>query len=66
WKRAALLLMIAMLFWLAYQMKGYKSKPKVVYASRYSKEYKYRPAASPIITEALKDGRVRVRGAAPA
>jgi hypothetical protein len=32
---------------------------------RYSKEFKYRPAASPIVTETLKDGRVRVRGAAP-
>jgi hypothetical protein len=32
---------------------------------RYSKEYKFRPAASPIITETLKDGRVRLRGAAP-
>ena len=32
---------------------------------RYSKEHKYRPAASPIITETLKDGRLRVRGAGP-
>lgn len=32
---------------------------------RYSKEYKHRPAASPIIYEKLKDGRTRVRGAAP-
>jgi hypothetical protein len=32
---------------------------------RYSKEFKYRPAASPVITETLKDGRIRVRGAAP-
>ncbi|KAJ6479562.1 hypothetical protein C8R45DRAFT_793729, partial [Mycena sanguinolenta] len=31
----------------------------------YSKEYKYRPAASPIITETLKDGRLRGYGAAP-
>jgi hypothetical protein len=30
---------------------------------RYSKEHKFRPAASPIITERLKDGRVRLRGA---
>lgn len=32
---------------------------------RYSKDYKYRPAASPIITEVLKDGRTRLRGAMP-
>lgn len=32
---------------------------------RYSKQHKFRPAASPVITERLKDGRVRVRGEAP-
>ena len=32
---------------------------------RYSKDYKFRPAASPIVTETLKDGRVRLRGALP-
>jgi hypothetical protein len=32
---------------------------------RYSKEHKFRPAASPIITETLKDGRIRIRGAGP-
>ncbi|RXW15152.1 hypothetical protein EST38_g10701 [Candolleomyces aberdarensis] len=31
----------------------------------YSKEHKYRPAASPVITETLKDGRIRLRGATP-
>jgi hypothetical protein len=30
---------------------------------RYSDEHKYRPAASPVITETLKDGRIRLRGA---
>jgi hypothetical protein len=30
---------------------------------RYSEEYKYRPASSPVITEYLKDGRMRLRGA---
>ncbi|KAJ7064041.1 hypothetical protein C8F01DRAFT_1367463 [Mycena amicta] len=42
-----------------------KAKPKVVYANRYSNDFKFRPAASPVITETLKDGRTRVRGAAP-
>jgi hypothetical protein len=32
---------------------------------RYSKDYKFRPAASPVITETLKDGRMRLRGALP-
>jgi len=32
---------------------------------RYSKQHKFRPAASPIVTETLKDGRTRIRGAAP-
>lgn len=35
------------------------------YPSRYSNEYKYRPAASPIITETLIDGRTKLRGALP-
>lgn len=40
---------------------------QVTYASnnRYSREHKFRPAASPIITEILKDGRTRLRGAEP-
>jgi len=42
-----------------------QSKPKVIYAKRYSKEHRFRPAASPIITETLKDGRIRIRGAEP-
>jgi hypothetical protein len=32
---------------------------------RYSKDFKYRPAASPVITEALPDGKKRLRGARP-
>ncbi|KAJ7602300.1 hypothetical protein DFH06DRAFT_910017, partial [Mycena polygramma] len=66
WKRAALLFVMFFAFWLAFQIKGHRAGgTKVVHANRYSKEYKYRPAASPIITETLKDGRLRVRGAAP-
>ncbi|KAF5324279.1 hypothetical protein D9619_011212 [Psilocybe cf. subviscida] len=68
-KRAALLLFVAVLLWLAIRMRGdllaAKKKPQIIYASRYSKEHKYRPAASPIITETLKDGRIRLRGANP-
>ncbi|KAG8738822.1 hypothetical protein FRC12_016542 [Ceratobasidium sp. 428] len=37
-------------------------KPEIVYADRYSDKYKFRPAASPIITEKLNDGRIRIRG----
>lgn len=29
----------------------------------YSEEHKFRPAASPVITETLRDGRLRIRGA---
>ncbi|PPQ95138.1 hypothetical protein CVT25_010637 [Psilocybe cyanescens] len=68
-KRFALLVFLVFLFWLGYQMRRSmwegKRKPKVIHASRYSKEHKFRPAASPIITETLKDGRVRLRGALP-
>ncbi|KAJ6623644.1 hypothetical protein B0H10DRAFT_2008995 [Mycena sp. CBHHK59/15] len=65
WKRAGLLLFLLFLFWLAFQLKNTAGPPKVIHASRYSREHKYRPAASPIITETLKDGRLRIRGAAP-
>ncbi|KAG6330672.1 hypothetical protein ID866_8415 [Astraeus odoratus] len=66
WKRIALILFIVFLFWLSYSLRPKKTaKPEVIYASRYSKEFKYRPAASPIITERLKDGRIRLRGAYP-
>ncbi|THH17882.1 hypothetical protein EW146_g3019 [Bondarzewia mesenterica] len=64
WKRAGILFLIAFLFWLAYWLRTpHYQPPKVVHATRYSKEFKYRPAASPIITERLKDGRMRLRGA---
>ncbi|KAL7411956.1 hypothetical protein BDY24DRAFT_416517 [Mrakia frigida] len=40
---------------------------EVVHAKRYSPEFKYRPAASPVIKERLKDGsgKIRLRGANP-
>ncbi|KAI0926362.1 hypothetical protein AcW1_008559 [Taiwanofungus camphoratus] len=66
WKRAGLVLAVVVLFWLAFTLRAQLGRPpKVVHANRYSKEYKYRPAASPVITERLKDGRMRVRGAMP-
>ncbi|KAG8935352.1 hypothetical protein FRC03_004558 [Tulasnella sp. 419] len=40
-----------------------QKKPKVIHADRYSKKYKFRPAASPVITETMKDGTIRLRGA---
>ncbi|PVF95355.1 hypothetical protein CPB86DRAFT_875747, partial [Serendipita vermifera] len=36
---------------------------QVVHANRYSNEFRFRPAASPIITETLPDGRTKLRGA---
>ncbi|KAL1687292.1 hypothetical protein GGG16DRAFT_28530, partial [Schizophyllum commune] len=66
WKRAGLLLALGLLVWAALALREYANRPPtIIYASRYSEEYKYRPAASPIITETLRDGRLRVRGAAP-
>ncbi|KAI6006896.1 hypothetical protein EDD15DRAFT_2153532 [Pisolithus albus] len=67
WKRVALIALIIFLFWLSYSLRRTKKNAQqdIIYASRYSKEFKYRPAASPIITERLKDGRVRLRGAYP-
>ncbi|KAF8960458.1 hypothetical protein BDZ97DRAFT_1310433 [Flammula alnicola] len=69
-KRAALLIFLGLLLWIGFQMRfgllEATRKPKIVHASRYSKEHKFRPAASPVITETLKDGRIRLRGALPA
>ncbi|KAF7789773.1 hypothetical protein EIP86_000719 [Pleurotus ostreatoroseus] len=66
WKRAALLLVIVLLCWLAFRMrKALVVEQEVVHARRYSQEYKFRPAASPIVTETLANGKVRVRGAVP-
>ncbi|TRM70523.1 hypothetical protein BD626DRAFT_564146 [Schizophyllum amplum] len=66
WKRLALLVGFGLLVYAALALREYANRPpKIIYASRYSEEYKYRPAASPIITETLRDGRLRVRGAAP-
>jgi hypothetical protein len=36
-----------------------------MFCDRYSKEHRFRPAASPIITQTLKDGRIRIHGAVP-
>ncbi|KAG8897030.1 hypothetical protein FRB99_008506 [Tulasnella sp. 403] len=66
-KRAvSLLFFIA--FWLIVAYKifiagGRGKKPKIVHADRYSNKYKFRPAASPVVTETLRDGTLLVRGA---
>jgi len=67
WKRVALVLFLCFLFWLSYRIPRLipPQEPEVVYADRYSNEYKYRPAASPVITEALKNGKRRIKGANP-
>ncbi|KAF8219988.1 hypothetical protein L208DRAFT_1336363 [Tricholoma matsutake] len=70
YKRAALVIFTILLFWIALSLRAsllaHKRSSKVIYASRYSKEHKFRPAASPIITHTLKDGRLRIHGAGPA
>ncbi|KAK0199670.1 hypothetical protein DFS33DRAFT_183138 [Desarmillaria ectypa] len=66
-KRIALLIFVGFLLWLAYtaRQRHLARQSKVVYATRYSEEFKFRPAASPIVTETLKGGGMRVRGANP-
>ncbi|KAK0475704.1 hypothetical protein IW261DRAFT_453195 [Armillaria novae-zelandiae] len=66
-KRIAFLILVGFLFWLAYtaRQRHFERKNKVVYATRYSDQYKFRPAASPIVTETLKGGGTRLRGANP-
>ncbi|EIW71783.1 hypothetical protein TREMEDRAFT_60698 [Tremella mesenterica DSM 1558] len=63
WKRLLLVLFVLFTGWAAVRLGSSQRKPKVIYASRYSEEHKYRPAASPVITEHLQDGRIRLRGA---
>ncbi|KAK7455820.1 hypothetical protein VKT23_010854 [Stygiomarasmius scandens] len=58
-------LVLLLAFNSAYSSWARSKRPQVVHAQRYSKEHKFRPAASPIITESLRDGRVRLRGAGP-
>jgi hypothetical protein len=53
------------LFWLAFALRSKAWRKQIVHANRYSKEFKFRPAASPIITETLVDGRIKLRGALP-
>lgn len=66
WRRLLVIIGMLVVFWFISSIRNaQKAPPKVVHASRYSKEYKFRPAASPIITEQLKDGRTRIRGADP-
>ncbi|RPD54840.1 hypothetical protein L226DRAFT_470955 [Lentinus tigrinus ALCF2SS1-7] len=68
WKRIALIVFLFVLLWGGYKLRLnaiQQTGEKVVHAQRYSKDFKFRPAASPIITEKLKDGRTRLRGAAP-
>ncbi|KAI0319163.1 hypothetical protein OF83DRAFT_1170433 [Amylostereum chailletii] len=70
WKRVALLIFIVVLFFLSFSLRASrhpkpKQAPEVVYADRYSEEHQYRPAASPIYSETLKDGRILVHGAQP-
>ncbi|KAH9998535.1 hypothetical protein BJV74DRAFT_975397 [Russula compacta] len=68
WKRALLILFVIVTFWLHFSFRPSirrEEQTPVIHAHRYSKQHKYRPAASPVIYEKLKDGRTRVRGAAP-
>ncbi|KAH9930079.1 uncharacterized protein B0H18DRAFT_995140 [Fomitopsis serialis] len=65
WRRLALITFLLLSLWLVWAVRKHANRPKIIYAERYSAEYKYRPAASPILTEILKDGRTRLRGAVP-
>ncbi|KAK8853132.1 hypothetical protein IAR55_003833 [Kwoniella newhampshirensis] len=69
WKRLLLIFALIGMGWMSVYLGkkglggGGTGKKEVIYASRYSDEFKYRPAASPVITEYLPDGRTRIRGA---
>ncbi|OCF44606.1 hypothetical protein I317_01493 [Kwoniella heveanensis CBS 569] len=71
WKRVLLVIALFAMGWISIKLgsQGWGSgtkdgdKPTIIYASRYSDEHKYRPAASPVITEYLPGNRIRLRGA---
>ncbi|KZO98689.1 hypothetical protein CALVIDRAFT_596771 [Calocera viscosa TUFC12733] len=68
WKRVLLIVFILLLAGLVWLLKdvGKSFGPKVIHADRYSAEFKYRPAASPVITETLNGGKTLViHGALP-
>ncbi|GAA5832085.1 hypothetical protein JCM11251_002813 [Rhodosporidiobolus azoricus] len=42
--------------------KVVRQRPGMRGVERYSPEFRYRPAASPIITEVAKDGKIKLKG----
>ncbi|KAF8917087.1 hypothetical protein CPB85DRAFT_238900 [Mucidula mucida] len=67
-KRTILFIFVGLALAIVYsrlKSKSLERQNKVVYAKRYSDEFKFRPAASPIITETLKGGGTKLRGALP-
>ncbi|KAH8990489.1 hypothetical protein EDB92DRAFT_1775181, partial [Lactarius akahatsu] len=65
WKRALLILFIIVMFWLSFSLRASMHRGARSDVVHCSQEHKFRPAASPVIIETLKDGRTRIRGAAP-
>ncbi|KAI0701207.1 hypothetical protein BC835DRAFT_1265250 [Cytidiella melzeri] len=64
WTRAALVAFVICLMYFAVTLrKTLAQAPETVQVQRYSDEYQFRPAASPVITEYLPNGNVRLRGA---
>ncbi|KAF9016902.1 hypothetical protein BDZ89DRAFT_1117914 [Hymenopellis radicata] len=67
-KRTILFIFVGLAFAIVYsrlKAKSLERQNKIVYAKRYSDAFKFRPAASPIITETLKGGGTKLRGALP-
>ncbi|KAL0958314.1 hypothetical protein HGRIS_000459 [Hohenbuehelia grisea] len=72
-QRVALLVFLAFLFWVALFMRRdiwnvllqseSDAELRALEADRYSDDHMFRPAASPVITETLDNGYVRLRGA---
>ncbi|KAJ8462225.1 hypothetical protein ONZ45_g18014 [Pleurotus djamor] len=69
-KRGLLVVFLVFLFWLALYMRtsilSYITKVEIQRSNdRYSEEFFFRPAASPVITTTLADGSVHVKGTLP-
>ncbi|GAA5858051.1 hypothetical protein JCM8547_006679 [Rhodosporidiobolus lusitaniae] len=48
--------------WNGQEQKVVRQRPALRNVERYSPQHRFRPAASPIVTEVAKDGKVKLRG----
>jgi len=60
WKRVALIGFLLFVLWVGFRLRLSGVEETVIHSERYSGKYKYRPAASPVITTHMPDGKLKV------